>query len=105
MKQTNTIWFLKFLGSGVYHLRCDSSNHCPIHVTFSDLVTPVHKKVFRFEEMWLSHAGCEEIVHAAWNCIGYFEGNSNILAKIDKCAKDLVWWNKNIFGNVRKEID
>ena len=61
--------------------------------------------MFRFEEMWLSHAGCEEIVHTAWNCIGYFEGNPNILAKIDKCGKDLVWWNKNIFGNARKEID
>ena len=66
---TNT-WFLKFPGSRVYHLHCNSSDHCPIHVTFSDLVPSVHKKVFRFEEMWLSHSGCEEIVHAAWNCTG-----------------------------------
>lgn len=28
----------------------------------------------------------------------------NILAKVDKCGKDLLWWNKNVFGNVRKEL-
>lgn len=60
--------------------------------------------MFHFEEMWLSHIGCEEIVHSAWNSISCFEGNLNILAKVDKCGKDLLWWNKNVFGNVRKEL-
>ena len=60
-------WFLKFLGSKVHHLRCDSPNNCPLYVTFSDLVLLTHKRVFRFKEMWLSHIGCEEIVHLTWN--------------------------------------
>lgn len=55
-------WLLKFPAAQVHHLRCDSSNHCPLHVTFLDLNPPSNKKLFMFEEMWLSNAGCEEIV-------------------------------------------
>ena len=98
-------WFLKFPGSRVHHIRCDSSNHCPLYVTFSYLVPPTHKRLFHFEEMWLSHFGYEEIVHSAWYSTGCLEGNPNILAKVDKCGKDKVLWNKNVFGNVRKELD
>lgn len=28
-----------------------------------------------------------------------------MLAKVDKCGKDLSWWNKNVFGNVRRNLD
>lgn len=27
-----------------------------------------------------------------------------ILAKVEKCGKDSLWWNKNVFGNVRQEL-
>ena len=27
------------------------------------------------------------------------------MAKIDKCGKDLTWWNRNVFGNVRRELE
>ena len=27
-----------------------------------------------------------------------------ILAKIEKCGTDLLWWNCNVFGNVRQEL-
>ena len=59
-------WFLKFPGTRVHHLRCDSSDHVPIHIVFSDLDHPRRKKLFRFEEMWLSNLGCSEIVEAVW---------------------------------------
>lgn len=28
-----------------------------------------------------------------------------VLEKIEKCRKDLNWWNKNVFGSVRKELE
>ncbi|XP_030969970.1 uncharacterized protein LOC115990264 [Quercus lobata] len=59
-------WFLKFPGSRVHHLHCDSSDHQPILVVFSGLEHPRRKKPFRFEEMWLSNTSCEEVVKAAW---------------------------------------
>ena len=26
------------------------------------------------------------------------------MAKIEKCGMDLLWWNRNVFGNVRQEL-
>ena len=32
------------------------------------------------------------------------DSDKEILGKIDKCGKDLSWWNHNVFGNVRREL-
>ncbi|XP_030964467.1 uncharacterized protein LOC115985690 [Quercus lobata] len=97
-------WFLKFPGSKVYHLQCDSSDHRPLLVFFAPLDLPQRKRPFRFEEMWLSNSGCGETVQAAWNNSSGAEGNREILTKIEKCGKDLDWWNRNVFGNVQQEL-
>ena len=34
-----------------------------------------------------------------------FGSEGAILAKVDKCRKHLSWQNKNVFGNVRRELD
>ena len=98
-------WFLKFPSFRVYHLQCDSSDHCPLHVTFADLIPPSNKKLFKFEEMWLSNSRCEEIVRSARNSTDGAGIEANLVAKVDKCGRDLAWWNQNVFGNVRKELD
>ena len=33
-------WFLKFSRTKVYHLRCDSSDHSPLHIVFSGVDPP-----------------------------------------------------------------
>ncbi|XP_050259968.1 uncharacterized protein LOC126705053 [Quercus robur] len=58
-------WFLKFPGSKVYHLQCDSSDHRLLLVVFAPLDLPQRKRPFRFEEMWLSNSGYGETVQAA----------------------------------------
>ena len=30
--------------------------------------------------------------------------DSDIMQKIEKCSKDLEWWEKKVFGNVRREL-
>ena len=55
--------------------------------------------------MWLSNTGCEEVVQAAWTSVGDFGSEGAILAKVDKCGKDLSVQNKNVFGNVKRELD
>ncbi|XP_075645469.1 uncharacterized protein LOC142616517 [Castanea sativa] len=97
-------WFLKFPGTRVHHLRCDSSDHAAILIVFSGLDPPKRKKLFRFEEMWLSNPGCYEIVQAVWNrCeTEHVEG---ILGRVEKCGRDLSWWNTNVFGNVQRELE
>ena len=32
-------------------------------------------------------------------------GDDAILKKVEKCGKELTWWNLNVFGNVRKELE
>lgn len=91
-------WFLRFLGSRAYHLHCDSSDHQPIHIVFSGLDPPLRKKPFRFEVMWLSNPSCEDIVQPAWYSIG--RSDWVVLNKVEKCGRDLSWWNRKVFGNV-----
>ena len=55
--------------------------------------------------MWLSNSSCEEVIVSAWGS-GYevgFEGDT--LRKVEKCGKELGQWEKNVFGNVRLELN
>ena len=36
---------------------------------------------------------------------GVSESGKGILHRVEKCGKDLNWWNKNVFGNLRRELD
>ena len=87
----------------MYHLQCDSSNHIPLHIIFSSLDPPKRKKLFRFEKMWLSNPSCSEIVEVVWHSSGVTDFDERILQRIEKCGRDLSWWN--IFGNVRRELE
>ena len=95
-------WFLKFPGMKVHHLRCDSSDHIPLHLIFLGLDPHKRKRLFRFEEMWLSNPGCNEIVEAMWHNSSVTESNEGILQRVEKCGRDLSWWNRNVSGNVRR---
>ena len=54
----NVNWFIQFPGTIpgtiVHHLHCTSSDHMPQYINLSGLEIPSRKKLFRFEEMWLS---------------------------------------------------
>ena len=92
------------LGTRVYHLPCLSSDHCPLLINPSSIESTSYKKPFRFEEMWLSDSQCGEVVEAAWRSCASPDSDREVLGKIDKCGKDLLWWNHNVFGNVRREL-
>lgn len=57
-------WFLKFPGISVIHLSCTSS-HVPLLINPSGLENRPRKKMFRFEEMWLSDNRCGETMEAS----------------------------------------
>lgn len=101
---TTNDWFPKFLGSKVHHLQCDSLDHCPLLVVLAPLDISSRKKPFRFKEMWLSNPGYGEIVQVAWNQGFGVELDREILEKVEKCGKDLIWWNKNVFGSVKQDL-
>lgn len=59
----------------------------------------------RFEEKWVAHVDCEELIRTSWTetqprgspmyCL--FE-------KIKKCRHDLVQWSRNAFGDTRTKL-
>ena len=55
--------------------------------------------------MWLSDNRCGETVEAAWGSMENRYGDREIMMKIEKCGKELSWWNQNCFGNVHKELE
>ena len=96
---------MKFPGSLVHHLHCISSNHCPLLIYLSSLEPPPRQWSFKFEEMWLSDERCVEMVEASWSSHLHGLSDSRILKQIETCGKDSAWWNRNVFGNVRKELE
>ena len=44
------------------------------------------------------------MVEASWSSYNQGFSDSDILKRVDKCGRDLEWWNYNIYGNVRKEL-
>ena len=95
----------KFPRSRVHHLHCDSSNHVPLFLNLSGLEPPPTKKCFRFELMWLSDNCYRETIEASWYSSISEIGENAIIKKVEMCGKDLAWWNQNIFGNVRLELE
>ena len=54
--------------------------------------------------MWLSDSRYGKVVEVAWRSCVSLDPNTKILGKIEKCGKDLSWWNYNVFGNMRREL-
>ncbi|KAK7829313.1 hypothetical protein CFP56_029559 [Quercus suber] len=97
-------WFLRFPGTKIYHLHYYSSDHLPLFINLFGLEIPGKRKVFRFEEMWLSDDKSGETVEAAWTSTESPNPSSTILKKVAKCEQDLTWWNNNCFENVRRTL-
>ena len=55
--------------------------------------------------MWLSDERCAKTVEAAWSSHSNGSNDGDILKRVANCGRDLDWWNHNIFGNVRKELE
>ena len=85
--------FLKFPGTIVHHLQSTLSDHCPLLINLSGLETPPRKRIFRFEEMWLSDKQCAEPVEASWSSYSHGHNDSDILKRVENCGRDLQWWN------------
>ena len=58
-------WVNKYPLYSLRNLPIVKSDHGPIILDL-EFQTPFRKRPFRFELMWLTHAGCKEMVHYAW---------------------------------------
>ena len=102
---SNNEWLLNFAGTKVHHLSIDAFNHRPLWIVPEGLEFHPTAKLFRFEEMWLSNLGCAEIVEAVWSNTHNYDPAVEVMRKIAKSGKELHRWNREHFGNVRKELE
>ncbi|KAK7829332.1 hypothetical protein CFP56_029493 [Quercus suber] len=61
----NVEWVNKYPFYSLRNLPIVKSNHGPIILDL-EFQTPFRKRPFRFELLWLTYAGCKEMVHLAW---------------------------------------
>lgn len=62
------------------------------------------KKLFHFEEMWLTDIKCGETAEAGWLLGRGQNFDIMVLERIQKYGKDPSWRSHNCFGNVRREL-
>ena len=91
----NYEWLTRFAGARVHHLHSNSSDHRPILIVPAGLEVDRKKKLFRFEEMWLSDKGCAETVESVWRSQNFDHSNFRVMAKIEKCGVELLKWSRD----------
>ena len=78
-------------------------DHGPIILDL-EFQTPFRRRPFRFELMWLTHAGCKEMVHHAWELHSIGSRANQLRNKLINVKKKALEWNMNVFGKVEVEI-
>ena len=83
----NQEWISLFLSSQVNHLSASVSDHSPIIVQLNRHV-PDNKmrRRFRFEQMWLNHEDCANIIKNSWNNVVEPDTIKNIKGKLSNTA-------------------
>lgn len=64
------------------------------------------KQLHRFEERWVAHQDCENIITEAWNL--YLRSGSpmfNLFERIKHCRLKLVAWSRVVFGNSKLRME
>jgi hypothetical protein len=73
-----------------------TSDHLPCKI---QIVTNIPKaNIFRFENYWLSHPSCFELIKIAWSTptIGTLDSARNISAKLKLLRRMLKLWARNL---------
>ena len=91
------------------HLSASYSDHDPIllDTTPASIPTPrCRHKLHRFEERWVSHPECEQVIRNSWTqSLALGSHMNRLFEKIKQCRADLVAWSQIVFGNTRHRLN
>lgn len=91
-------WITKFPMLNASILRRSVSDHCPLLIKSRDI--DWGPKPFRFQDVWLTHQGCLEIIKNSW-----LKNNGKpFMEKLKMVKTDLKVWNSQDFGNIDSQI-
>lgn len=89
----------------VHHLDTFVSDHKPLWIDLHPLPERRRRhKLFRFEDMWRSNPGCEDIITFAWTSTPRGLTMVQVQTKISRCRTELMKWSRLQFGNVVRQL-
>ena len=99
-------WLLQFPNSRVYHLHAVFSDHRPMRVELQSVgrILRPRRNRFQFEEMWMTHQGCEDTIRKAWELRQSGTPMFQVAKKIKACREELKKWSFEHFGSIRAAI-
>ncbi|KAI9072462.1 hypothetical protein K1719_045574 [Acacia pycnantha] len=90
----NVSWLEKFQNAETRILPRVCSDHHPLFINLLESARNTEGRRFRFEAMWKMHEHFNEVVQQSW------KGEEEVHMKLETLQKDLVVWNKEVFGQV-----
>ena len=54
--------------------------------------------------MWIDEEGCQDSVESAWRQLVRGNLMEQVECKLKKCQLNLIWWSRDAFGNVTKQL-
>ncbi|KAF4396069.1 hypothetical protein G4B88_020706 [Cannabis sativa] len=84
----------------MFNIKISPSDHSPLLLELQVGSAPTHEYRFKFENWWMTHQGCEEIIR---NCWDRMHGHG-IEEKIEECGRELLQWGKDAFGSFASRI-
>nr|XP_023879274.1 uncharacterized protein LOC111991717 [Quercus suber] len=102
----NNRWTALFQQAKVCHRSMSSSDHCLLALYLAPQLRRRRGKAqFRFESMWARDVGCRDVVEMAWSVDSTVGDCYSTQDRIRNCQHQLQWWGKNVFGNLKKQIN
>ena len=80
-----------------------SKEHGPIILDFEHQ-TPFRNRPFRFEQMWITHPSCRDVVSKAWEWQSSGSRASKLRNKLNNIKTVARKWNREVFGRVEIDI-
>ncbi|XP_074313541.1 uncharacterized protein LOC141648720 [Silene latifolia] len=98
----NDAWNELFLRSILRNLDREWSDHAPIKLVMNRRGETERgvNKVFRFEQIWISENGCEDVVKEAWT-----DGEENLVENLTRCAENLQRWKGTSIGKIVRDLN
>ncbi|XP_074300606.1 uncharacterized protein LOC141631893 [Silene latifolia] len=97
----NGEWSDKFPYAKLLHLDREWSDHAPIKALLNGRRDAEGRapKMFRFEQIWVGHDGCEDVVKRAWET-----EDGELISSLQRCAIELQNWKGVSIGKVMRDL-
>ncbi|KAI0524306.1 hypothetical protein KFK09_003672 [Dendrobium nobile] len=103
----NNEWLSAFSMTSIDHLSKTLSDHCPLLLNINANKN-VGNAAFRFQNMWLTHDDCKNVISINWNAPIFpnndIKGMLRLWSKLSRLKHVLNWWNKKVFKNIFTNI-